>query len=41
MLVPFLSFGLDNLGQDFQIVIVAFVGKLESNNLLLSFGGPG
>ena len=39
--ISFLGFGLDNLGQDFQVVIVAFVGDLESNNLLLSFGDPG
>ena len=41
MFIPLLGFGLDYLGQDFQIVIVAFIGDLESNNLLLSFGGPG
>ena len=41
MFVPLLGFGLDYLSQDFQIVIVAFIGNLESNNLLLSFGGPG
>ena len=41
MFVPLLGFALDYLGQDFQIVIVAFVGNLESNNLLHSFGGPG
>ena len=40
MFVSLLGFGLDDLGQDFQIVIVALVGDLESNNLLLSFGGP-
>ena len=39
--VTLLGFGLDYLGQDFQIVIVDFVGDLESNNLLLSFSGPG
>ena len=41
MFVPLLGFGLDYLGQDFQIVIVAFVGDLKSNNLLFSFGGSG
>ena len=41
MFVPLLVFGLDYLGQDFQIVIVAFVGYLESNNVLFSFGGLG
>ena len=41
MFLPLLGFGLDGLGQDFQIVIVAFVGDLERNNLLLSFSGPG
>ena len=41
MFVPLLGFGLDYLGQDFQIVIVAFVGDLGSNNHLLSFGGQG
>ena len=41
MFIPLLGFGLDYLGQDFQIVIVAFIGDLESNNLLLSFGGAG
>ena len=41
MFVPLVGFGLDYLGQNFQIVIVAFVGDLQSNNLLLSFGGSG
>ena len=39
MLISFLGFGLDNLGYDFQIFIVAFVGDLKSNNFLLFFGG--
>lgn len=39
--ISFLSFGLDNLGQNFEIFIVAFVGHLEISNLLLSFSGLG
>lgn len=34
-------FGLDNLGQDFQVVIVTLVGDLQSDNLGVPFSSPG